>query len=73
MVRGAEQAVGVEMGHPLGASVFVFVALSGHVCEQVQRPANGQHGEYLDGDSYRVLEKESTSTESNRIEGGGIA
>lgn len=71
MVRRAEQEVGVEVRDPLGASVCIFVALPRHVCEQVQRPADGEHGEYLDGDSYGVLEKESASTESNRIENGG--
>ncbi len=71
MVRRAEQEVGVEVRDPLRASVCIFVALPCHVCEQVQRPAYGEHGEYLNGDSYGVLEKESASTESSMIENGG--
>jgi hypothetical protein len=44
----------------VGAAVLlVHVGLSSDVGEQVQRPADGEHGDYLKGYAYWIVEKVS--------------
>jgi hypothetical protein len=70
MVHGAEKTVRVEVRDPMAATIFLFVGLSRNIGEQVQWPADSEHGENLDGDTHRILIKKSASAIKNSV--GGI-
>jgi hypothetical protein len=55
----------VKVRNPSQSSIFLLVALPRNVGEQVQRPADGEHCEHLDGDAERILEEKSTAAEGN--------